>query len=71
MSPAIPRVADAKSHLGVVSRRRDASAIAEARRDLAAAKVHQYIERTLEDAPPLTDAQRLTLARLLQGGASA
>lgn len=67
----IPTITQARSRLGVAARRRDDEAIRENRRDLAAAKVAQYIERTLEDAPPLTDDQRQTLARLLLGGASA
>ncbi len=44
--------------------------VAERRRDLAAAKIAQYIERVVADAPPLTDSQRSRLAALLTGGAS-
>ena len=40
-----------------------------ARRDLAAAKLEDFIKRTVDAAPPLTAAQRDKLALLLQGGA--
>lgn len=39
-----------------------------ARRELAAAKLAAYIRRVVDEAPPLTDEQRQTLARLLRGG---
>lgn len=47
-----------------------------ARRDLHAARLEDYISRTLATAPPLTDEQRQRLALLLQppatsGGAAA
>lgn len=39
-----------------------------ARRDLAAAKLADYIRRTVDAAPSLTPAQRDRLALLLKGG---
>lgn len=65
-----PKVAHARAMLGVEHRRRDASpeAIAEARRELAAAKLEDYITRTVDAAPPLTPEQRERLAALLRGG---
>jgi hypothetical protein len=36
-----------------------------AQRDLAAVKIEQYLEKTLAAAPPLTEAQRVSLAELL------
>ncbi len=42
-----------------------------ARRDLRAARLADYIERVVSEAPPLTDAQRDRLALLLRGGAAA
>ena len=71
MPELLPTITKSRSRLALATKHRDAEAATEARRDLAAAKVQQYIERTLAEAPPLTDAQRVTLARLLQGGASA
>jgi hypothetical protein len=38
----------------------------EARRGLAAAKLTEYVERVLAEAPPLSDAQRAKLAELLR-----
>jgi hypothetical protein len=38
----------------------------EARRDLKAARLADYIERTLAKAPPLTSEQRAKLAELLR-----
>jgi len=61
----------ARGKLGATARRfpNDPDRLAEARRDLAAAKLQDYIERTLADAPPLSDAQRERLAVLLRGPA--
>ncbi|WP_131812477.1 hypothetical protein [Mycolicibacterium fortuitum] len=38
----------------------------QARRDLAEAKIAQYVERVLATAPPLSDEQRTRLAELLR-----
>jgi hypothetical protein len=58
----------ARGKLGATTRRfpNDPDRLAEARRNLAAAKLQDYIERTLADAPPLTDIQRDRLALLLR-----
>jgi hypothetical protein len=40
----------------------------EAKRNLAAGKIEAFIQRTLEDVPPLTTDQREHLAALLMGG---
>ena len=40
-------------------------------RDYAAAKLEDYIRRTVDTAPPLTPEQRDRLALLLRGGAVA
>ncbi|GAA0981706.1 hypothetical protein ENKNEFLB_01397 [Nocardioides aquaticus] len=39
-----------------------------ARANLAAARIEDFVERTLRDAPPLSDDQRARLARLLADG---
>jgi hypothetical protein len=39
--------------------------IASARRDLAAAKIADYVERVVSTAPPLTEDQRARIATLL------
>jgi hypothetical protein len=44
----------------------DPSKIASARAELAEAKIADYIERMLSEAPPLTDEQRTRLAELLR-----
>lgn len=44
-------------------------AIADARRDLRAARLEIYIERTVAAAPPLSAKQRDRLALLLRGAA--
>jgi hypothetical protein len=49
-------------------RRPDDPAIADARRDLAAASLEEYIRRVVDSAPPLTDDQRSRIAALLQAG---
>lgn len=53
------------------SRTTDDPELVAARRDLAAAKLEEHIERALASAPPLSDAQRERLASILSGGASA
>ena len=63
----IPRIVDARSRLGVAARRRDPEAIAEARRDLAAANIAAHIRKIVDDAPPLSAEQRAELAALLGG----
>lgn len=62
----------ARGRLGQAVRRRpdDQDAIAEARRELAAAKLEDFIEQTLATAPPLSDERRRRLAALLQAGGS-
>lgn len=37
-----------------------------ARRNLAAAKLREYVARTIAQAPPLTDAQREEIAAMLR-----
>lgn len=60
-----PDVARARSRKAVAHRRGDSEAIREAGRDLAAAKLEDYIRRTVESAPDLSDEQRSRLAALL------
>lgn len=48
----------------------DAQGVAAARANLAAAKIEAFIEKSLVDAPPLTDDQRRRIASILaRGGA--
>lgn len=61
-------VLKARAAKAVAVRRGDQHAAVEATRDLAAAKLEQYIERIVSEAPPLTSAQRDRLALLLRGG---
>lgn len=49
----------------------DAPEVAEARRDLRAARLADYVRRVIDEAPPLTDDQRRRIAALLQGGDAA
>ena len=51
---------EARNRLGVTIRHHgsDPQRVSAARRDLAAAKLEEYIKRTVESAPPLTAAQR-------------
>jgi hypothetical protein len=46
----------------------DDPVVLDAQRDLRAARLEDYIARTLETAPPLTAAQRDRLATLLRAG---
>lgn len=56
------------------SRPHDDAELVDARRELAEANIAAYVEKTLAQAPPLTDEQRARLAELLRpvriGGAA-
>ncbi|MCI1787431.1 MAG: hypothetical protein LKI58_05100 [Actinomyces sp.] len=58
----------ARSRLGVAARLGDKEAAQEARRDLAAAKIEDYVSRVVAEAPPLTPAQRDRIAALVKAG---
>jgi hypothetical protein len=47
-------------------RRPDDPELRTARRDYAAARIHDYVLQTLAEAPPLSDEQRNALAELLR-----
>jgi len=66
-------VLKARSAVGVATRSGDPAKIAEARRDLAAAKLQAYVEKVVSEAPPLTTEQKTRLASLFApvGGVSA
>jgi hypothetical protein len=56
-----------RNQVAVLARRRPNSPeLEQARRELAAAKIEDYIKRTVEGAPPLTDEQRTRIASLLR-----
>ncbi len=40
----------------------------EDKRDLAAANIEQYVRKTIEAAPPLSDEQKQRIAALLRAG---
>jgi hypothetical protein len=52
----------------VAARLGDKEAAQEARRDLAAAKIEDYVSRVVAEAPPLTPAQRDRIAALVKAG---
>lgn len=64
-------VIQARSALGNATRSGDSDKISDARRDLAAAKLEAFIEKTIAEAPPLSAEQLDRLAVLLRpaGGA--
>ncbi len=57
----------ARGRLGEISRRHSnqPDLIQDARRELAVAKIEDYVQRVVNDAPPLTAEQRLRLGALL------
>lgn len=59
-------VLQARARLGMAVRSGDAVAAADARRDLAASKIEQYVHQVIAEAPPLTDEQRDRLARIFR-----
>lgn len=48
------------------SRAHDDPTLIDARRNLLAARLENYIKKVVDDAPPLTDEQREQIARLLR-----
>lgn len=62
-------VLQARARKAVAVRQGDTVAAELASRDLAAAKLEQYIEKVVSTAPPLTSAQKSRLAALIGGGA--
>ena len=66
-----PGVAKARSRVAVAVRRRDPEARREAQRELAAAKIADFIQRTVDSAPPLSREQLDRLGLLLRGGDAA
>lgn len=73
MATIPPAVAGPRARVASLSRSRphDDPDLIAARRDLAAANLGEFIAKTLDTAPPLTDDQRRRLAGLFAGGASA
>ncbi len=63
-------VAMQRSRVAVAHRKRDSEAIRTATRDLAAAKLSDYVARVTAEAPPLTNDQCERIAALLRGGAN-
>lgn len=59
-------VARAKSRVGVAARRGDQQALADARRELAEAKIDAYVKKVVAEAPAFTDEQRARLAALFR-----
>jgi hypothetical protein len=62
------RALDARNKLGNTARHHpnDPSKVDEARRELAEAKITDYIEKVLAEAPTLDEEQRTRLAELLR-----
>ena len=63
-------VAAERSRLAVLGRRRpeDRAAIAETRRNLAAAKLRAHVQKIVAEAPPLTSAQISAIVDVLVDG---
>lgn len=62
-----------RSQIGVTTRLRpdDTEALDNLRREFGAARLEEYIQKTLETFPPLTPQQRSHLSGLLQGSKEA
>lgn len=61
-------VLSARSRVATAARLRDPLALDTARQDLKTAKVAKAIREAIDSAPPITDAQRAQLSRLLLAG---
>lgn len=67
--PRVSEVSSLRGRLANAHRRGAEDEIIEVRRDLAMAKIQQYAEKVVAEAPPLTEEQRARLAGLLNGAA--
>lgn len=56
----------AAARVAAISRHHGPCAAAEARRDLRAARLEDYVARIVSEAPPLTDEQATRIASLLK-----
>lgn len=65
-----PHVARTRALVAVAHRRGNPEEIACAQRDLAAAKLEDYIRRTVDAAPPLSESQRDRLVAVLRGSSN-
>lgn len=65
-----PAVAHNRAIVGALRRYRDPDdpKVVEARRNLAAERLHEYVESVIRDWPPLSDDQRARIVGLLQAG---
>jgi hypothetical protein len=61
-------VARTRSRVAVATRCGSPEEVAQARRDHAAARLEDFIRKTVDQAPPLTSAQRDRLTTLLLTG---
>lgn len=63
---------NSRAKVAALSRSRSANdaELTKARRDLAAERLAEYVQRVVANAPPLTDEQRATIAGLLRRPAS-
>lgn len=59
-----------RARLAATQRHHPHADTTELRRDLKAARLEDYIARTVDSAPPLSPEQRDRLALLLRGGAA-
>jgi len=59
-----------RSQIAQAKRKDPTADVTELKRELKAERLAEYIKRTVDTAPPLTDAQRARLALLLTGGSS-
>lgn len=62
------KVAHTRSRLGVAARRGNSDEITDAKRDHAAARIEQFVEKTVAAAPPLSPDQTDRIVTILRGG---
>lgn len=62
----MPEIRSAACRVARATKAGDPTAEADARRELAEAKIADYVRRCLAAAPPLSDEQRTRLAELIR-----
>lgn len=69
-STAVTKIAVARAAQNLKRGTGSAEAVEDARRNHAAAKLEEYVQKVVADWPPLTDEQRARVAALLRREAS-
>jgi len=69
-TPSMPSPQSVTGRIAATLRHHPDADVTDLRRELHAAKIEKYVTELAKKFPPLTEAQRERLARLIKGGAA-